>query len=347
MRGRWLAALLLIAILFVTACGRLPTADSNPGVDLSDPDVGGGAGVETGPQTPIPTPLPTNEASPRLDETAQALATYPPASPTLAPTVGLPPPATETPVPAEAIAPAATETPQPPAETTPEEPQPSPTPEGGLNEQGEIVHTVQPGENLFRIGLIYGVSWVAIAEFNAITNPDAIAEGQEIRIPPTPQPTLTAAATTESRSPAAEPVAAAPLEAVLAQGTPAPVAADEDMPAEVAVELSAPAIEDTHTVRTGDTLFAIARSYGVSWELVAEANGLAALNQIYAGQVLKIPTEIPGPAHEFAHQVHRGETLAGIARQYGLTVQELAEANGLAQPFVIHPGQTITIPGEE
>ncbi len=109
---------------------------------------------------------------------------------------------------------------------------------------------------------------------------------------------------------------------------------------------TSPAIEDTHTVAPGDTLYDIAGRYGVSWDQVAEANGLSAPNQIYAGQVLKIPADIPGPTHTFTHQVRRGDTLTGIARQYGLPLVALAEANGLTAPYVIYPGQSITIPGE-
>jgi len=79
---------------------------------------------------------------------------------------------------------------------------------------------------------------------------------------------------------------------------------------------------------------------------VAEANGLTAPNQIYVGQPLKIPTDAPGPTPDFTHQVHRGETLTGIARQYGLSPDALAAANALAAPYVIYPGQGLVIPGE-
>lgn len=48
----------------------------------------------------------------------------------------------------------------------------------------EIVHVVQPGENLFRIGLRYGFTVTELATYNGIANPDRIEVGQEIRIPP-------------------------------------------------------------------------------------------------------------------------------------------------------------------
>lgn len=176
MRRGLLVALLFITLLAVAACNRLEPASPDPGLDFSDPDVGGGVGIDDGPETPIPTAAPTNEASPRLDATAEALATFPPVTATPAALPVDTPALVETPL----------ETPPPPA--TEATPAPSATPEGA----GLIVHTVQPGETLFHIGLQYGLSWVAIAEFNGISNPDAIDVGQEIRIPPTPTPTAEA-----------------------------------------------------------------------------------------------------------------------------------------------------------
>lgn len=306
-RRRLLLVVLLFVAISLVACDRLPVSPTDPGVDFGDPDVGGGAGQDTGPQTPIPTPTATNEASPRLDPAARATVESRPATaapptptPTFAPTV-------------EPTAEASATPPAPELTATPLES--SPTPETG----GEIIHTVQAGENLYRIGLQYGLSWVVIAEYNGIIDPNAITVGQELRIPPTPTPTVAA-------STGGQPTSAGdqPAEAV-AMATPSPTVV---------------------TVAPGDTLYMIAQRHGVGWEQVAEANGLTSPNQIYAGQVLKIPADVPGPTQEFTHQVHRGETLAGIARQYGLTTDELAEVNGLGPPYVIYPGQVLAIPGE-
>lgn len=54
-----------------------------------------------------------------------------------------------------------------------------------------------------------------------------------------------------------------------------------------------------------------------------------------------------GSAAVMAQQVHvvqRGENLWNIAVQYGRTIQEVAQANGIAPPYVIHAGNHITIP---
>ncbi len=49
--------------------------------------------------------------------------------------------------------------------------------------QGATVHVVQPGENLFRIALRYGVSLSALAAANGITDPNCIYAGQRLIIP--------------------------------------------------------------------------------------------------------------------------------------------------------------------
>jgi spore germination protein len=42
---------------------------------------------------------------------------------------------------------------------------------------------VQPGDNLYRIGLKFGISWVQIAEANGLVNPNVITVGSELKIP--------------------------------------------------------------------------------------------------------------------------------------------------------------------
>ncbi|MCP4542548.1 MAG: LysM peptidoglycan-binding domain-containing protein [Chloroflexi bacterium] len=94
--------------------------------------------------------------------------------PTQVPTV--PPPApTDTPVPPEATdAPSTTAVPT----FTPSPAQPTATP----SPTGEVKHTVQPGENLFRIALRYGTTVDAVSAANGIANPAMIYVGQVLTI---------------------------------------------------------------------------------------------------------------------------------------------------------------------
>jgi len=63
-------------------------------------------------------------------------------------------------------------------------------PTGGQTPPGppgkEILYTVQPGDNLFRIALRYNLNYLYLASYNGIANPHQIRVGQVIRIPVIP-----------------------------------------------------------------------------------------------------------------------------------------------------------------
>lgn len=100
-----------------------------------------------------------------------------------------------------------------------------------------------------------------------------------------------------------------------------------------------------YIVKPGDTLSAIGSRYGVSYQSIASANGIADPNKIYIGQRLTIPGggASPAPAAK-AYVVKSGDTLSGIATKYGTSYQTLAAYNGIADPNKIFPGQVIRIP---
>lgn len=47
------------------------------------------------------------------------------------------------------------------------------------------------------------------------------------------------------------------------------------------------------------------------------------------------------------YTVERGDTLGAIARDHDVSLSDLIEANSIANPDLIHPGQVLTIPGED
>lgn len=52
-------------------------------------------------------------------------------------------------------------------------------------------HTVQAGENLFRIGLLYGVQWPVLMQWNNLANPNLIYVGQVLCVSgPNPVPVV-------------------------------------------------------------------------------------------------------------------------------------------------------------
>ena len=100
-----------------------------------------------------------------------------------------------------------------------------------------------------------------------------------------------------------------------------------------------------HDVVKGETLYSLARRYGVTVDDIIAANAVLT-DGLKAGQRIKIPVK---PADEkeqpksHVHKVVRGETLYSLAKQHNLTVEELREAN----PHVkkgLKAGQLIEIP---
>lgn len=95
--------------------------------------------------------------------------------------------------------------------------------------------------------------------------------------------------------------------------------------------------EATHVVQYGETLSSIAYQYGTDYQTLAALNGLANPNLIYPGQVLKVN----GSAVSNVYTVQYGDNLSSIAGKLGTTYQALAQRNGLANPNLIYPGQTL------
>ncbi len=103
--------------------------------------------------------------------------------------------------------------------------------------------------------------------------------------------------------------------------------------------------QTTYIVQPGDTLYRIARAFGVTPEAIAAANNIFNFNLIYVGQRLVIPGGTTPPPQHVIHIVRYGDTLASIARQYGTTVAAIASANGIGNVNRIFVGQRLIIPG--
>lgn len=95
----------------------------------------------------------------------------------------------------------------------------------------------------------------------------------------------------------------------------------------------------TYVVREGDTLASIALSHNTTVASIATINGIDSPDTITAGQRLMIVEN----ASALVRRVAKGDTLWGIARAYGVTVDSIRKANSLTGDVII-PGQLLIIP---
>lgn len=97
-------------------------------------------------------------------------------------------------------------------------------------------------------------------------------------------------------------------------------------------------------VRTGDTLWAIAREYGTTVEAIARENRIVDPNRIFAGERLRITLPARGSGEEI-YTVRRGDTPISIAGKFGVTLSALEDRNGLERGKTIYAGDKLSIPG--
>ena len=133
---------------------------------------------------------------------------------------------------------------------------------------------------------------------------------------------------------------------------------------------------DDYTVKSGDTVYSIAWRYELDPEEFSDWNRLGSSGVIrpgqrlhtrkprgfvssrktessYSGKIAYAPqptarktTAATGTSgRQYSKlswvKVGRGDTLSGISRRYGVSVERLAQLNQLKKPYIIHPGQTI------
>ncbi len=189
-------------------------------------------------------------------------------------------------------------------------PVPPACPEGQL-------HTVARGETLFILAQRFGTTVDAIRAANPqLTNPNVLVIGQVICIPK-----------------AVPPPAPGPF--------PEPPACPEGI---------------IHTVTAGETLFTLANRYGLAIGRVIAANPqLRDPSVLTPGQHICIPTPavgfppvIPAPPPCVGGTivtVAAGETMAGIARRFGVGLQQMIAANPqVIDPNLLAVGQRLCVP---
>jgi LysM repeat protein len=99
-----------------------------------------------------------------------------------------------------------------------------------------------------------------------------------------------------------------------------------------------------YVVQWGDTLFSIARRFGVTVDAIVQANGLPDANYIRAGQVLIIPALPAPPPGPVTYVVQPGDNLFRISLKFGVPIEAIVAVNRIVNPWYIRAGQVLIIP---
>ncbi|NIA67547.1 LysM peptidoglycan-binding domain-containing M23 family metallopeptidase [Pelagibius litoralis] len=140
--------------------------------------------------------------------------------------------------------------------------------------------------------------------------------------------------TVESLAPLGEPQ---PVQQASIQQAQIQQAAPRQAQLQPASQVAAIPADGRYVVAKGDSLYGIARRFGLPIRAVIDANGLQPPYQLTLGQTLTVP-------QAQIHEVAPGDTIFNIARRYDVDRSELVRLNGIEAPYTIPLGQKLILP---
>ncbi|HRK59011.1 MAG TPA: LysM peptidoglycan-binding domain-containing protein [Candidatus Kapabacteria bacterium] len=241
-----------------------------------------------------------------------------------------------------------------------------------------IDHVVQKKETLLSIGRRYSVAAQQIADLNGISDASSkLRRGAVLRIPLSPAQRETVLAQQEQQPALTQNSATGQLNSSQASTTDT-IASQAVMPMISSNSVSQPKLSAEnvvkqnseqqsakrfvkHTVKQGENLSSIARSYGVRLSDLRLWNNMAiGSEEIRIGERLNVAeefgtmksvAEVPSKqekvlqsSEKVSHTVSKGETLAQIANEYNIALSDLLRANKMSLNSTLVIGKTLIIP---
>jgi membrane-bound lytic murein transglycosylase D len=185
-------------------------------------------------------------------------------------------------------------------------------------------YRVRPGDSWYKIGRNCGIPYGILKAYNNRSS-NILRPGESIKIPGRGEAKKTAAN----------------------MGSPRTKQVTDSKTRDLAKQRS------NYTVRSGDSLWTVAKRHGMSVPTLAQANGLSSKARLRIGQKLYIPDLSPQDTKRtlaqaeqakktIAYRVRRGDTLYSIARRFGVSYKSLMAWNHM-RTSRIYPGDTITV----
>lgn len=234
-------------------------------------------------------------------------------------------------------------------------------------------YTVQSGDTLSGIANKFGTNYESLANLNNISNPNRIYVGQVLKLSANSNTASSAHQATTNATPAGS-------YSVKAGDSLSAIAARYGMSYETLARLnnisnpnriyvgqvlklssgstvsnvvnhSTASAAGSYTVKSGDSLSAIAARYGMSYETLARLNNISDPNRIYVGQTLNLGTSgytshhyaVSSSSNGGSYTIQAGDTLSAIAARYGMSYETLARLNNISDPNRIVAGQRIVL----
>jgi len=224
--------------------------------------------------------------------------------------------------------------------------------------RGGLLYAVRSGETFFSIARKFGITVEALAAANPDVDPDRLQIGQILCIPGVadelcPDGVLYTVVSGDSVFTIAR-MFGITVDMLIDANPWIPNPALIFPGEQLCIPDEAPPMPGTcrggllYGIRPGETFFQLSTRFGVTVAELVNANPQADPNNLQVGQIVCIP----GVANELCpggdlYTVMRGDSLFSIANMFGISVDDLVEANDwIPDPNVIYPGEQVCIPEE-